>query len=335
VRTDNNSGTRRRRLRRGAVALTVVMLLVIGLYLRNSSVIAGPERGQRPFPLAHRGVAQTFDLAGVTADTCTARLIHPPQVPYLENTLPSLKAAFDAGADAAEIDVQLTRDGQLAVFHDATLDCRTDGTGTVGEHTLEELRRLDVGYGYTSDGGATYPFRGKGIGLLPTVSEVFAAFPGQELKLDLKRDNAADGDALAAFLATLPTDRLATVTVTGGDAAVAAVERRFPQIRASSRTIIKNCLIAYAGSGWTGHVPASCRHRELTLPARYGKWLWGWPNLFVARMRGVDTRVVLVRGEGDWSAGYDTAADVTELPDGYTGAIWTNRVDVVAPLLRP
>ncbi len=325
----------RRWPRRVAVTLAVLLVVVAGLFLRNSSTIAGAEDGQRPFLLAHRGLGQTFDLAGVTGDTCTARIIHPPRLPYLENTLPAMRAAFDAGADQVEIDVQLTSDGQLAVFHDATLECRTDGTGTVDSHTIDELRRLDVGHGYTSDGGATFPLRGTGVGLLPTVPEVFAALPGRALKLDLKRGAAEDGEALADFLATLPADRLAAITVTGGDAGVAAVGRRLPQVRVSSRAIVKDCLLDYAGIGWTGHVPDSCRHRELPLPARYGKWLWGWPNLFVARMRSVDTRVVLVRGEGDWSAGFDTAEDLAELPDGYTGGIWTNRVDVIKPLVSP
>jgi glycerophosphoryl diester phosphodiesterase len=324
----------RRWLRRTGIALAVLLVLTAGLFLRNSSTIAGAETGQRPFLLAHRGIAQTFDLTGVDGDTCTARVIHPPQTPYLENTLPSLRAAFDAGADQAEIDVQRTRDGQLAVFHDSVLQCRTDGTGTVGEHTLDELRRLDVGYGYTSDGGASFPLRGTGVGLLPTVPEVFAALPGRAFKLDLKRDDAAEGDAVADFLATLPPDRLATVTVAGGDAAVGAVLRRLPQVRAASRALVKDCLIDYAATGWTGHVPDSCRHLELPLPAGYGRWLWGWPNLFVERMRSVDTRVVLVRSVGGWSAGFDTAADVAGLPDGWTGGIWTNRVDVTAPLVR-
>lgn len=164
--------------------------------------------------------------------------------------------------------------------------------------------------------------------------EVVAAFPGRELKLDLKRDDRADGDLLADYLATLPPERLRTLTVTGGDAAVAAVLARLPHLRASSRQIIKDCLLAYAAVGWTGHVPDSCRHRELPLPARYCRWLWGWPNLFVARMRAADTRVVLVRGEGDWSAGFDTVDDLAELPDGYTGGVWTNRVDVIAPTLN-
>jgi glycerophosphoryl diester phosphodiesterase len=330
VRTDKP----RRRRRRLAVASAVVLLIAFGLFLGNSSWLAGAAEGQRPFLLAHRGIGQTFDLDGVAGDTCTATRIHPPRVPYLENTLPSLTAAFDAGADAAEIDVQVTRDGQLAVFHDATLECRTDGTGTVGEHTLDELRRLDVGFGYTADGGVTFPFRGKGKGLLPTVGEVFTTFPGKELKLDLKRDSAADGALVAAFLETLPAARLAAVTVTGGDAAVAAVARRLPRVRVSSREIIKDCLIAYLGTGWSGHVPDGCRHRELIVPDHYAPLLWGWPHRFVARMRAVDTRVVLVRGDGGWSAGYDTPADVADLPAGYTGGVWTNRVDVVAPLLH-
>jgi glycerophosphoryl diester phosphodiesterase len=309
-------------------------VLIVALWAGNSSLLAGREDGQRPFLLAHRGLAQTFDLAGVAADTCTAQRIHPPEVPYLENTLPSLRAAFAAGADAAEIDVQVTSDRQLAVFHDATLDCRTDGHGTIPSRTMAELRRLDVGYGYTADGGRTFPFRGRGIGLMATVPEIVAALPGRALKLDLKHDDPRDGEVLAGFLATLPPAQLPMITVTGGDSAVEAVLGRLPQVRVVSRKTIKDCLVAYAGTGWTGHVPAACRHRELDLPERYARWLWGWPNLFVARMRGVDTRVVLVRGEGEWSAGFDTAGEVDELPDGYTGGVWTNRVDV-APLLKP
>ena len=308
--------------------IAAIVVLLAWLFLGNSPWVHEPGR---PFLLAHRGLAQTFDLAGVQADTCTATRIHPPTVPFLENTVPSLRAAFAAGADAAEIDVQVSGDRQLAVFHDATLDCRTDGHGPIAGQTMAALRKLDVGFGYTADAGLTHPFRGKGIGLMPTVPEMLAAFPDRELKLDLKRDSSADGRLLADFLATLPPARLPSLTVTGGDQAVAAVLARFPTIRASSRQIIKKCLIEYAGSGWTGHVPDSCHHRELPLPERYGRWLWGWPNRFVARMRAADTRVVLVRGEGDWSAGFDTADDLAELPAGWTGGIWTNRVDIIAP----
>ncbi|EEP70725.1 glycerophosphoryl diester phosphodiesterase [Micromonospora sp. ATCC 39149] len=322
----------RRWRRRLAVALAVVLLAAAGLYVGNSSTLADPPPG-RPFQLAHRGLAQTFDLAGVTNDTCTAERIHPPEHSYLENTLASMRAAFAAGADLVEFDVQATRDGHLAVFHDATLQCRTDGTGAVRDHTLAELRELDLGYGYTSDGGKTFPFRGRGFGLLPTVEEVLAEFPGRELLLHLKIERAAEGEALADLLARLPEQRRRTLTVYGGDLAVAAFAARLPDVRVTSKKIMQDCLVPYLAGGWTGHVPDACHHRQLHLPERYGRLLWGWPNRFVARMREADTRVILVNGSGEFSEGFDDPDDVDALPPGWTGGVWTNRIDVVAPLL--
>ncbi len=48
--------------------------------------------------LAHRGLAQTFSMEGITGDTNTAAIIYEPEHPYLENTLTSIEAAFAAGA---------------------------------------------------------------------------------------------------------------------------------------------------------------------------------------------------------------------------------------------
>jgi glycerophosphoryl diester phosphodiesterase len=62
-----------------------------------------------------------------------------------ENTLESFLEALALGADALEFDLQLSRDGQLVVFHDATLERTTDGHGAVEQHTLAELQRLDAG----------------------------------------------------------------------------------------------------------------------------------------------------------------------------------------------
>ncbi len=319
-----------RRLRRLGITVVAVLLLTAGLWAGNSSALRGTEGG-RPLLLAHRGIAQTFPLAGVENDTCTASRIDPPEHAYIENTLPAMRAAFDAGAGMLEFDVQVTADDQLAVFHDSTLECRTDGTGRVREHTLAELRRLDLGYGYTADGGATYPLRGKGAGLLVTAEQVVAAFPDRELLIDLKNDDPAEGERLAAYLATLPAQRSAAIGVYGGDAAVAALAGRLPGIRATSKKIMKDCLLRYLATGWTGHVPDACRHTELHLPQRYGRLLWGWPNLFVDRMRAADTRVVLVAGDGPWSAGFDRPADLAAVPAGWSGWLWTNRVDAITP----
>src|SRR4051812_36644253 len=134
-----------RRRRRFLIVLAVLALIGAGLFAGNSSALRGTADG-RPLLLAHRGIAQTFPLAGVQADTCTATRIDPPEHRYLENTLPSMRAAFAAGAALLEFDVQVSADGELVVLHDAVLECRTDGTGRVKDHTLAELRRLDLGY---------------------------------------------------------------------------------------------------------------------------------------------------------------------------------------------
>lgn len=62
-----------------------------------------------------------------------------------ENTLAGFALALAAGADYVELDVQLSRDGVLVVFHDETLDRTTDGHGRLTDHVLADLLRLDGG----------------------------------------------------------------------------------------------------------------------------------------------------------------------------------------------
>lgn len=64
-----------------------------------------------------------------------------------ENTLRSIRTALDMGASAVEVDVQLTKDDELAVIHDSTVDRTTNGTGAVRDFTLADLKRLDAGKG--------------------------------------------------------------------------------------------------------------------------------------------------------------------------------------------
>jgi glycerophosphoryl diester phosphodiesterase len=85
-----------------------------------------------------------------------------------ENTLAAFRRAVAVGAPMVELDVQLTRDHEVVVVHDWTLDRTTDGAGPVRDRTLAELRRLDAGTWF----GPT--FRGERI---PMLAEVLAAVP--------------------------------------------------------------------------------------------------------------------------------------------------------------
>jgi glycerophosphoryl diester phosphodiesterase len=62
-----------------------------------------------------------------------------------ENTLAAFRHALSLGIRYVELDVQMSSDGELVVIHDETLDRTTSGSGPVGDHTYEELRRLDAG----------------------------------------------------------------------------------------------------------------------------------------------------------------------------------------------
>ena len=93
-----------------------------------------------------------------------------------ENTLRSFSRALAVGVAAVELDVQLTKDGRLAVIHDETLDRTTNGRGLVQDFTLAELQRLDAG-------------RGEPI---PSLDEVYDLIRGKaHLVVELKQPEAA------------------------------------------------------------------------------------------------------------------------------------------------
>ena len=106
-----------------------------------------------------------------------------------ENTMVAFDGGLRAGAAHIETDLHLTADGHVVCFHDDVLHRTTNGTGSVSELTLAELRRLDAGHNHWSDGG--FPFRGRGI-RVPTLGEVLATFPDAGVVVDLKQDGLED-----------------------------------------------------------------------------------------------------------------------------------------------
>lgn len=249
-----------------------LLTLTIFITLNNANLLAPAPTG-KPVLLAHRGIAQHFDAAGVKNDTCTATRILPPTHAYLENTIPSMRASFAAGADIVELDVHPTTDGEFAVFHDWTLDCRTNGQGVTREQAMTELKKLDVGYGYTADGGKTYPFRGKGIGLMPTLGEVLQEFPDRRFLINVKSNDAGEGTRLATYLSGLDPSKRRTLMIYGGDKPIAALRTAAPDFQTMSRSTLKACLLRYIAVGWSGVVPQSCRASVIFVPINLAPWL--------------------------------------------------------------
>lgn len=74
-----------------------------------------------------------------------------------ENTLPAFSMAAHMGADGVELDVQLSRDGQIVVCHDERLERTSNGKGWLKDFTLEELKRLDFSGGNEQYAGVQIP----------------------------------------------------------------------------------------------------------------------------------------------------------------------------------
>ena len=102
-----------------------------------------------------------------------------------EATLEAFDHAARLGADILEMDARATADGAIVVLHDDSVDRTTDGSGPVAALTLAALRRLDAGYRWSQDGGKTFPFRGKGLGV-PTLAEVLERHARLRMVIELK-----------------------------------------------------------------------------------------------------------------------------------------------------
>ena len=107
-----------------------------------------------------------------------------------ENTLVAFRQALDLWqADALELDVHLSADGEVVVIHDATVDRTTDGGGRVADLPWAALRELDAGHRFRAlDGSA--PFRGTGV-RVPRFEEVLESFPRARLNVECKAAAAA------------------------------------------------------------------------------------------------------------------------------------------------
>lgn len=97
-----------------------------------------------------------------------------------ENTLAAFRLAIELGADAAELDLQATKDGVVVVIHDDTVDRTTDGRGCIGDLTLAEIKRLDAGGKF----GAA--FRGERIPTLRDLIDLVKASGNQRFRLNLE-----------------------------------------------------------------------------------------------------------------------------------------------------
>lgn len=102
-----------------------------------------------------------------------------------ENTLEAFAAAAAIGIQYLELDVHMTRDGEIVVSHDDHIERTCGRAGVIREMTWAELAAADAGRMFTLD-GVNFPFRDKGI-RVPRLAEVLAAFPKLPTEIEVKQ----------------------------------------------------------------------------------------------------------------------------------------------------
>ena len=133
-----------------------------------------------------------------------------------ENTLSSFERALARGASILESDLRLSADGVPVLFHDATLERTSDGSGPLKALPYQDLRRLDAGYHFRPDppdGSVrpdsgpramprTPPMRGRGI-RIPSFEEALLTFSGARFNIELKDRDPALAEAAIGLIARL------------------------------------------------------------------------------------------------------------------------------------
>src|SRR2546430_13038446 len=115
-------------------ALLLVVLLLVALGAAPADAARNRWRQVPTWNIAHQGGEDEFP----------------------SNTLYAFRRALAAGADMLELDIGVTKDGQVVVMHDTTVDRITNGHGTIASKTLAQIQRLDGAYWFAPGGGNAY-----------------------------------------------------------------------------------------------------------------------------------------------------------------------------------
>jgi len=165
------------------------------------------------------------------------------------STLSAIALALEHGASAIELDVHATRDRQVVVCHDETVERTTNHAGAIADLTLDELREMDNAYWWIEGATVTpgrrddeYRLRSRApldrtLGIV-TLEEVCTSFPGVIFNLDIKR-TAPDVEPYEELLATelRRLERIDSVMVASfHDDAIGAFRRCCPEVATSAAT---------------------------------------------------------------------------------------------------
>jgi glycerophosphoryl diester phosphodiesterase len=235
-----------------------------------------------------------------------------------ENTLAAFDHACALGVDAIECDVHLSRDGEVVVIHDFTLERTTDADGPVEALTANELARLDAGFHFQADRG--HPFRGQGWGV-PRLVDLLARHPTIPVVIEVKGERTEVAERMVDVVCQ--ADAVDRVLIGGfSDVVVKAVRRRLPKLITSASGV--EARAAFTRS-YLCLAPKPTGYRLFQMPLRLrGKNALRRPFVRAARRAGIPVQAWIV----------DEPDDMRRVIDwGVTGII-SDRPDVALEVVK-
>ena len=231
----------------------------------------------------------------------------------------SFERAVVAGAVYLELDVHMTADGEVVVSHDEHLSRTCGIDALIREMTLAQLRRADAGYLFTSDGGATFPFRGKGI-RIPRLVEVLGSFLNVNYIIEIKQTEPTLVPALLEIIDSTGLRRHVLIA--------SELDKPVQQVRDAAPGIPTNFpygdvtefLQALAGNR-PGYRP---RGSAIQIPPEFEGWKLVTPeSIEFAHKLGVEMHVWTVNEEREMNELLDLGVDglITDFPARALGVV--------------
>jgi glycerophosphoryl diester phosphodiesterase len=236
-----------------------------------------------------------------------------------ENTIAAFDRGVAEGLDGLELDVRLTRDGEVVACHDASLDRTCETGGVIAEMMWSEVARVDAGYRFTP-GDGTHPFRGRGV-RVPALREVLARYPDRRMIVEMKDPGPKVAAAtLAVIREANAVDRVCLGSFHIG--ALRAARRLEPAIATSaSRDEVFRAMI-WSRLGWLSPFR---RYDAFQVPEVRESVRVVTPRFVRAAHRAqVPVQVWIVDG----------ADEIRRLLEWGVDAIITDRPDVAVPAVR-
>jgi glycerophosphoryl diester phosphodiesterase len=233
-----------------------------------------------------------------------------------ENTFAAFDRAHALGVDGFELDVRLSRDGEVVVIHDADVARTTEGFGRIVNMTVDELSRFDAGFRFMLNGD--HPFRAAGV-RIPRLRELLARYPDELLIIELKgRDPVLAERAVEVVRAAGALDR---VCFGGFSWRTLGWARRIDARVCTSASREETRWALYASWVTRGYVPLPSpwpRYQAFQVPEMAGHTrVVSRTFLRAAHARGLLVQVWTVNDEADMRRLIDWGVDglITDRPD--------------------